>query len=265
MTHLFVLGPGYVASAFCKRFKTNFSSITTTTRHFEKLSSLSSFSDNVLLLDKGFFPELIPKTTNIILFSAGADSFHDYPNTYPLLASAIKEAAALLPNLRHILYTSSISVYGEQFGKEVKETTPTHTPSPFTASLLEAENTLLSIPQKKVTILRLGEIIGPGRSLENKMKKIAGATLSGDGMSITNFSTLQDICNALWFCIQNEKEGIYNVVGDLHITRKDLYDSLCSFLNLEKVKWDFSTPSLHGSKKIVLSDKIKECGFSFET
>lgn len=177
-----------------------------------------------------------------------------YEETYLSVACRL----AQLPPPEFILYTSSTSVYGDQGGADVDEQAPLNGSSPQAEVLKQAEQMYLSIPSR-VTILRLAGIYGPGRELEARAERLSGREMPGSGAWPTNHSHRDDIARALAFCYQYKLAGIYNVVGESHPTREELYGRLCK----TPPTWRADLPSIHGSNCRISSRKLRDAGFRF--
>ena len=103
---------------------------------------------------------------DLVFYTAAADERSDasYRLAYVEgLARLLERLARMEPRPRRLLFTSSTSVYGQQDGEWVDETSPTE-PSDFAGRrLLEGEALVRGAPCPG-TVLRLGGIYGPGRS-----------------------------------------------------------------------------------------------------
>lgn len=184
----------------------------------------------------------IPEEFDTLLFAVAPDNREGYKETY------LKNAEILAKShLKRIIYTSSTSVYGEHEGRLVDETSDLKASNDTTQILIDTEQTLLN-SGKSVLIFRLGEIVGPGREPGSCLKPV----MPGTGENVVNLSPINDIVNGIVFGIQNNLEGVYNLVSDFHPTRKELYQSLGL-----SVDWDPALPSRHGGNKLVSNAKLK--------
>lgn len=262
-----ILGCGYVGSELAFQLKNAGHTITVTTRSHEKLKSLKNFSDEACLLRGSDCDSLkrILKTQDAVVITLAADSAGTYDDTYQGTAQALSQIIDCCLPLKHIIYTSSTSVYGDHFGNTVTEETDPLAKQETSQILLTAEKILLNLAlhDRQVCILRLGEIYGPGREIAHRLRRLDGASLPGDGSSITNLSFLEDIVKAIVFALEKNLDGIFNVCGDLHIPRKDFYEQICLQEKISTVSWDASKQSIHSGNKLVSNQKIKSAGFMF--
>lgn len=266
-----IVGCGYIGSALAVRFKHDGHFVTTTTRTSSKVPSLQSISDKVCVLkgdDVQAIKELLHDQEVVVLCMA-ADSQESYEQTYLNTAEAVAAAMEHALKLKHVVYTSSTSVYGDHQGDVVDEKTPASALSVNGRILVETENILLGLSRndRYVCILRLGEIYGPGRLIADRLSRMLaqGSKLPGNGSSITNLIHLDDIVGGINFALDRRLNGVYNLCNDIHMTRKELYTQICAEERLPPVKWDPDKISLHSGNKLVLNTKIKAAGFNFLT
>ncbi|WP_110669796.1 SDR family oxidoreductase [Salinicola halophilus] len=102
---------------------------------------------------------------DIVVYAVTADRFEEsaYEAAYPQgLKTVISEFAQREAAPKRIFFVSSTSVYAQQGGEEVDETSPTE-PNGFSGTLMrEAEQALLDATLSG-TVVRLSGIYGPGR------------------------------------------------------------------------------------------------------
>ena len=140
-------------------------------------------------------------------------------------------------------------------------------PKPITdnGKIIErTEETLLSAasPQRKVCVLRLGGIYGPGRTLEKIYSRAAGTTRPGKGEEGTNWVHLTDIVSGIEWARSHQLSGLYNLVQDEVPTVRELLEQVCDRYNLASVTWDASQPSTRKNVR-VSNAKIKSTGYTF--
>ena len=259
--NILIIGCGYLGLAAGSFLRKKGHTVTGTSRSKSKLAILKQDLDHAILINNETLP-LAFKNQDIILFTAAADNADSYKATYLDNAKIILEAFHDNPMLKQVIYTSSTSVYGEHHGKEVREDTALTPLTPQSQILVDTENTLRQLPQS--CIFRLGELIGKGRTIEDRLIKSNGATMAGNGEFITNLSPQIDVINAIDFAIEKPLFGTFNLCSSRHITRKELYREISEAKNLPAPIWDASKRSLHGGNKTVVSEKLIQAGFTFE-
>jgi nucleoside-diphosphate-sugar epimerase len=125
----------------------------------------------------------------------------------------------LTPNPpKKYVYTSSTSVYGQNDGFQVKETSPTEPLAETSRILVETEKILLdAAAQNKfpAVILRVAGIYGPDRGHWFKQFLKDEAHLEGDGSRFLNMIHRDDLVGCLIATLKSGRAGeIYNAVDD---------------------------------------------------
>jgi nucleoside-diphosphate-sugar epimerase len=261
-TAALIIGCGYVGGALAQAWTAQGIVVTATTTTPERLSGLEQIAHRAVVLDvidEDQLVELLQNHDWVAVTVAAKDSSR-YQETYLYTAQALVKAMERAPNVSRVIYTSSTSVYGEYNGEWVDEETPLTPISPQAKTLAQTEEVLATLPN--ACILRLGEIIGPGRDIVERLQKQVGRTLPGTGLNYTNLSHRDDIVKAIMFATEHGLSGIYNVCNDLHITRKQLYDTICNRMGWAQFIWDPEQKTMHGGNKRVTSDKIHKAGLN---
>ena len=155
-------------------------------------------------------------------------------------------------------------MYGDHQGALVNEDSTVDCSNPVNAMLVEAENVLLSIdrPDTKICVLRLGGIYGPGRDMVSMIKQAAGEQIPKNGNDIPAWSGIYDITNGISLAFNNQLVGIYNLVDDMQLSRRELSNEICDIDGLPPVIWSNENPP--GSRSMnakVGNQKIKLEGF----
>ena len=153
------------------------------------------------------------------------------------LARAIRCRQSTRP--LHVTYISSAGVYGDHQGQTVTEDSTVDCLNPVNAMLVEAENVLLTIdrPDTKICVLRLGGIYGPGRDMVAMIKQAAGEQIPKNGSDIPAWSGIFDITNGVSFAFSKQLVGIYNLVDDMQLSRRELSNEICDIDGLPPVIW----------------------------
>ncbi len=260
-----IIGCGYVGQASGLRWKLGGHLLAVTTRRPERAESLRIVADQIYLLNSQNLGPFIAQQ-EALLISIAPDATSTYASTYLKTAQQMAEQVTQAPALQQILYTSSTSVYGDQGGAWVDENChiiPSHDNAKI---LYDTEQILLgcSSEKLKICILRLGEIYGPGREIEQRLRRMQHQPFAGTGEAYTNLIHLSDIVSALDFALRNRLNGIYNLCNDFHMPRKLFYQKLCEQEKIPFIQWDPTKPSMHGGNRRVSNQKIKNTGFIFE-
>lgn len=258
---ILIIGCGYLGRVCAHKLRAKGHTITGTFRSLEKKNELDSLLDRTVLWDNEHWLQAF-EDQDAVLLCAAAKMPSDYETAYLDNAHKIVAAAAKFPQLQQILYTSSTSVYGDHQGALVDENTPLHPNNPQIKILLETEKALLSLTHPKAAILRLGELIGVGRTIEQRLLKMS--LLPGTGENFCNLSPLSDVVRSLEFVLSNGLNGVFNVVTPYHPTRKELYEKIAKERRLQLPPFNLSCAPIHGGNKLVASTKLEKTGFQFK-
>lgn len=260
-----ILGCGYVGTATAKYLKQLDHTVSVTTRKTNRVEELQAYADHIYLIQKDSDYIDFIRNQQILIVSVAPDSPNNYRSTYLETAELIQRHLPQFPHLQQIIYTSSTSVYGDHQGAWVQEDTPLRASNPNQRILIDTEKCLLNCASAhlKVCIYRLGEILGPGRSIENRLKQSIGKTFAGNGNAYTNLIHLDDIVKAINLAVDRQLDGIFNLCNDFHIPRKAWYEGLCQKLNLPPIKWSEDLINPHAGNKQVSNQKMKNLGFFF--
>ncbi len=262
-----IIGCGYIGQEAASIWKKKGFHVTATTRNPDRLDELSKLAQKSIVLKGNDEDELIPliADNDAIVLTIGADSPEHYESAYLNTSKIIRHLALEMDTPRHLIYTSSTSVYGDHHGQWVDETSPLLSKSEQGKILIETEKNYLATEEVgwRVCILRLAEIYGPERELSRRVKQLEGHALPGSGDHYTNMVHRKDCADAIDYALRHHLEGIYNLADDDHPTRKELYDAISHKFGLARLKWDPTHTPLHTGNKRVSNHKIKTEGFAF--
>jgi nucleoside-diphosphate-sugar epimerase len=141
----------------------------------------------------------------------------------------------LAPNPpKKFVYTGSTSVYGQNDGSQVKESSPTEPVSETSKILLETEKVLLDAAvQKKfpAVIFRVAGIYGPDRGHWFKQFLKNEAFIEGDGSRFLNMIHRDDLVGCIIAALKSGRAGeIYNAVDDEPVSQKNFFEWLAGTL-----------------------------------
>ncbi len=261
-----ILGCGYVGLAWAKL--RGASSLTVTTTTTDRLSELRPLADRVVVLrgnDIAGLNTLLAEADRLII-CVGAQRGVSYAESYLTTAQTIAAIVPQLPKLRQLVYTSSASVYGDYQGAWVTETSPVQPATDNSQILAQTEAIYLGLNSSEfaATVLRLGGIYGPGRSLDRIFSRAAGTTRPGDGQAPANWVHRDDIAAAIDWTLTRNLSGLYNVTNDNPPTQQQILDWVCQHYQLAPIVWDPSQPSPRNYSARVSNDKLKRTGFQFQ-
>jgi hypothetical protein len=215
MANLFCFGLGYSATHYLAEYGARFFHIAGTVRTPEKASA-NDFGARakVFPFDGSNAPAGIEaelKMAEALLVSVPPGENGD-----PVLAQ-FADSIVAAPNLRSIVYLSTVGVYGDHKGGWVEETTPAVPVSDRSRERLAAElgwRTLGSRAEKAVAILRLSGIYGPGQNALRQVARGTARRIAKPGQ-VFNRIHVADIAQAIDAALAKSANGIFNVTDDL--------------------------------------------------
>jgi nucleoside-diphosphate-sugar epimerase len=137
--------------------------------------------------------------------------------------------------VKKIVFTSSSSVYAQNDGSAVKETSPTEPSVETSQILLQAEKILLeAAPAIPSVVLRVAGIYGPDRGHLFKQYLKNEAKIPGQGARIINMIHRDDLVEVIIAALKNGRAGeIYNAADDEPVPLLHFYRWLAETLG----KW----------------------------
>mgnify|MGYP001452431022 CR=1 FL=1 len=266
MKNTLILGCGYIGFALLQYWntKTRFIGVTTTTK--KKYDTLKQDKCNPYLTKVNttpFFSSLITKYTNIIVALAPKHKYL-YKSTYLETAQIISEILKNHSSPKHIIYLSSSSVYGNQYGEWVNENGEIAIQSKHQEILYETEKIYLTqfMPHIRTTVLRLGGIYGPNREHITRLKNYE-SSITKQGNVFCNWIHQEDAVRAVDWILQHELQGIYNICSSDHPTKKKFYDAVAKNNHYHQLQWENKKKSSPEKNKRVSNKKILKTGFTF--
>jgi cupin fold WbuC family metalloprotein len=243
-----IVGCGYVGRALARHWRQDPTlRLTVTTTREDHRPRLAPLAERVEVLhggDTGALRRALEGAEVAVFCQAPTGdrqvSAEDYAATYRDSFAALAELVGELPQLRQIIYTGSCSVYGDAGGAWVDETSPPCPRDEHGRVLVESEELLARCrgPQRRVCVLRLGAIHGPGREPGERFRRLAGTTRPGDGRQHTSWIHRDDVVGAIAAAVRDGWDGVVNLVDDRPLPVVELLDQVCAAGGLEPVRWD---------------------------
>ena len=268
MIRTVIFGVGYIGSALLEYWKREGKRrLIATTTSVEKLQAFKQQAD-VVILARGDDKDTVRKALNSveeIVISIAPSQRDSYKKTYLDTAKTFCTVLTQTNSLKHLVYLSSTSVYGDRNGEWVTEETDLDLKSENSKTLCDTEALYLQQASTRllITVLRLGEIYGPSRSHASRVKRLAGASLPGNGNAFCNWVHQEDVVRAIDWVLKNQLSGVYNICSDDHPSKKELYDSIAMEIKAPQVTWNPTTVGAHSGNRKVSNEKIRETGFRF--
>lgn len=166
--------------------------------------------------------------------ASGGGGAEDYRKIY---LEGNRNLVAWLADLppKKFVYTSSTSVYAQNDGSTVTETSPTEPEADTAKVLVETEKFLLSAVAERefpAVILRVAGIYGPARGHAFKQFLRGEARLEGDGSRWLNMIHQDDLIGVSLAALERGVAGeIYNAADNAPPTQRDFFAWLAAELN----------------------------------
>jgi len=184
----------------------------------------------------------------------------------------LKPAGANGPGPR-LVYTSSTSVYGQNDGSLVDETSFTEPVTETGQALLQTERTLLNAAQVRnfaAMVMRVAGIYGPERGYWLRQFLNGEASIDGDGTRFLNMIHRDDVIGCVIAALEHGAAGeIYNAVDDEPVSQLDFISWLAASLRKpmpQAAADNFETARKRGvTNKRISNSKLKtRLGYSFK-
>ena len=209
--NLFVFGLGYSVRHFLARHRDDFTHVAGTVRASAKAQALSQGEPKVdaILFDDREAVEARLRESDVLLVSVPTEQDDPALRLY-------RDAVASAPNLSRMVYLSTIGVYGDYGGAWIDESAALKPVSNRNRARVASENEWLSLatPQRKVFVLRLAGIYGPGRNQIENLRDGTARRIVKEGQ-VFNRIHVADIARSIAACLATDGPGgIFNVTDD---------------------------------------------------
>ncbi len=212
----------------------------------------------------------LPKSIDYVFYMASAGKYRDcaYYQAYVLGLKNLLSALEGLP-IKKLFFISSSSVFGQNEGEEVDETSPTDDSVFSTKRLLEGETLALESPFN-ATVIRFGGIYGAGRThLIDLIREGKAHCMEGVW---SNRIHSEDCAGMLAFLLQksdahpNQVDSLYVGVDNQPTLSCEVYDWLAEQLCAPEPdrKEPSETSRLMRSNKRISNAKIRALGYQFK-
>ena len=177
----------------------------------------------------------------------------------------------IVPMPQRLIYISSTSVYGQDSGEWVDESSICH-PTQENGRICHAAEELLwnmlrSHPECRGTVLRLAGIYGPGRLIARAAAIKAGEPIRGNPEAWLNLVHVDDAVRAVMMVDkQVSARETYLVVDNAPLKRQDYYRTLAKLLNAPEPHFENAdNVPQSGTNKRCSNRKLRETlRFEFE-
>lgn len=268
-----IVGAAYTGLEAARYLGTKGHEISVTTTRETRRTELGKVADRIVVMkgsDRDRMRELIQGQDAVLLTMAGGLTEKDgkpymdpglYRDAYVGTAESLIEVLDAAPELKHIVFCSSLNAYGDAGGADhVDEDTPPNATSPFARAYIDTEDLLAGAESDdlKVCNYRTGTIYGPTRTHAREAARIAGQQIPFDGDSDAMIVHRDDVVRGLEFAIENHLRGLYNLFNDVTESKAEFFGKVCARSGLEPITW----LGLSKGPRGVSNAKIKAAGFT---
>lgn len=241
-----ILGTGWLGSKLAESLKNHYN-IKVSVRNGNKILDFENLGYSSYILneyDFSFLDELLD--TDYLFINFPPSKFDDYLEFLKKIYSCEK-----IKSIEKIIFISSTSIYSNKTGI-FDENSFIETPS--NKIVFEAEKLVLN---KTHIIFRASGLLGEdriaGRRLSNKIVDFPKTKI--------NFVHRNDVIDATIFAIENNLNGIFNLVSKQHPSKKELYSFNAQKYGFEKPIFNDDENSI---ERIIDGSKIENLGFEYK-
>jgi len=261
MPRILIAGCGYVGRVTAGIFHAAGWEVDAWTRSAESAQGLSDLPFPIQSVDIGSFDEVRNAAAEFdwvvhCASSRGGDA-EQYRCVY---LEGGKNLLRALPRA-HLLFTSSTSVYPQADGSWIDESASAEPVQETGRILRKTEDLVLGA---RGIVVRVAGIYGPGRSFLLERFFAGNAIIDPKHDRFINQVHRDDVASAIFFLIQQDCAGIFNVVDDQPMLRSECYEWLAEELQrLVPPHGTAVSSSKRGdSNKRVSNKKLKALGWS---
>lgn len=227
---LFVFGLGYSSLRLVELFGDRFAQISGTVRTPDKREQLRHLDArrhlDAHLFDGGTHaPEIVVciEDADVLLVSVPPGQAGD-----PVLAAF---GAPLRTCSAHVVYLSTVGVYGDHQGAWIDEDTEAASDSERAKARLAAEAGWRTIAGNRLTILRLAGIYGPDRNALARLRDGSARRIVKPGQ-VFNRIHVDDIGRAIMAAVAIKASGVFNICDDEPAPPQDVIAYAAKLLGL---------------------------------
>lgn len=256
-----VVGCGYLGQRVAAKWAEAGDEVFAVTRSSEKAADFEKRGWQPIVADliRGQDLKRIPRV-DVMLYAVGFDRTAQMSRREVSVEGLSHVLRASVSRVGRVLYVSSTSVYGQNQGEWVDETSPCEPRKENGRICREAEQLVEGISDRS-TIFRLAGIYGPGRLLRRLSDLRAGKPIAGDQEGWLNLIHVNDAVEILLAGEQRGEPGaVYLVSDNQPIRRREYYSQLAKFVGVDLPPFEKNDQPLHadGLGKRCSNRKIRE-------
>jgi nucleoside-diphosphate-sugar epimerase len=226
--HLVIFGCGYLGGEIARWSADRGVRVTALTRNEEKAAALRAAGITAVVAElagDAWHPAIGGADLVLNCVSSGGGGAEAYRRSYLAGMKSVLAWAEQHGPVGTLVYTSSTSVYPQDGGVRVGETSPVAGRDERSAVLVETEALLPANPQavRHCLVLRLAGIYGPGRT--HLLQQVRTGRVSGAAAHHLNLIHRDDACAAIWAALAHAPvpgSHLFNVADDGAATKAEV-------------------------------------------
>jgi nucleoside-diphosphate-sugar epimerase len=252
-----VIGCGYLGLRVARRWLAQGDSVVALTRSDAHAQFIQDLGIEPVIGDVTQPASLAGLTdVDTLLYAVGLDRNSGQSQRDVYVGGLDNVLARMAGRVRRLLYISSTSIYGQNDGQWVDETSECRPESESGKVCLDSEN-LLRDRVPDANILRLAGIYGPGRLVARIESLRAGLVAEGNPEAWLNLIHVDDAVATVLACERRGAPGSTYVVCDDHPCRRREYYSLLAWMAGAPLP-RFEPPSSTGLNKRCSNRRLHE-------
>lgn len=247
-----IIGCGYIGRRAAARWIAAGHEVTALTRSPERAAELARAGLRTVVgdvLDTRSLAAL--PAADVLLYAVGYDRTAGQDKRTVYVEGLRQVLHAVQERVGRCIYVSSSSVYGQDAGEWVDETSPTEPQTEGGRICLAAEEVVLRSPlglADRSCILRLSGIYGPDRLLAKVDALRQGTPLAGSPEAWLNLIHVDDAAAAASAAAESPApQPLYLVSDDRPVTRGEYYAQLASLVSAPTPRFDPTQSPRHGT------------------
>jgi nucleoside-diphosphate-sugar epimerase len=234
-----IIGCGYLGRRVAARWVAQGDAVYALTRSGNNTASLKALGLEPILGDVTDPASLSSlKAADTLLYAVGLDRRSGKSQREVYVAGLENVLRRLSDDMGRFIYISSTSVYGQNAGEWIDESSVCEPATANGQVCLDAER-MLRRYRPDAMILRLAGLYGPGRLVARLDRLRSGMLLEGNPEAWLNLIHVDDVVAAALACEQHGTSGeTYLVCGDEPHCRRDYYELLARLAEAPQPRFD---------------------------
>jgi nucleoside-diphosphate-sugar epimerase len=255
-----VIGCGYLGRRVAAVWRSEGTQVSALTRSSANAASLAELGIEPVVGDV-LLPVTLRSlpTVDVVLYAVGYDRHAAASKRDVYVRGLANVLEKLGSNMRRLLYVSSTSVYGQDAGEWVDETSETRPVTEEGRIVVAAEETVRQLcPAGVASLLRFSGIYGPGRLLRRIESVRSGEPIAANPDGFLNLIHVDDGARIVGRLAERDAVGAtYLVTDDRPVLRREYYSLLARLVNAPEPNFQFALNGKSGLNKRCCNARLK--------